>query len=49
MNLITVTREAITAPPVLTVYSAGRPVIAVPLSQREAINLIADLAKEALS
>ena len=48
MNLVTVTREAITAPPVLTGYSDGKPVVAVALSQREALSLIADLAKEAI-
>jgi hypothetical protein len=47
VNLITVTREGITAPPVLTVYSDGKPVVAVAISQREAINLIRDIAKEA--
>lgn len=48
MKLITVTRPDSRRLPIITVYSDGKPVVAVPISQREALTLIADLAKEAI-
>ncbi len=46
-HLVTVTRPA--SRPVLSVYADGALVVAVPLSQREAIHLIQQLAREALN
>lgn len=46
MTLITVTRADRDDPAIMTVYQDGQAIVAVPLSQREIINLILNLAKE---
>lgn len=43
-HIITVTRDGPGEPPVLRVYSDGKLVVSVPLTQWEAIHLIAELA-----
>ena len=48
MKLVTVTRPDARCLPILTVYADGKPVVSVPLSQREALHLIRELAKEAI-
>ena len=45
-TFVIVTRTHIGATAVLTVYQDGKAIAAVPLSQREIINLILNLAKE---